>query len=542
MVRLCGILSLLLLLGCSSGKNFKSTQNKSHFTWDNATVYFLLTDRFYNGDPANDFKHPAQAAPYRGYMGGDIRGITAKIKEGYFDKLGVNAIWMTPLVENIYDGVNEGTGLSYGFHGYWTKDWTKIDARLGTEKDILEMVSAARKKGIRILMDAVVNHTGPVTPMDEKWPEEWVRTGPKCTYKGYESTITCTLVDNLPDVKTESRNEVTLPPHLIAKWKAEGRYEKEIAELDDFFHRTGYPRRPYFYIIKWLTDLIRKFGIDGFRVDTVKHTEEEVWKALFDESEYAFSEWKKSHPKEVLDDQPFFMVGEVYNYYIGAGRNFDFGDRKVDYFSNGFHALINFDFKYDAKKPYAEFFGKYNNALQGPLKGKNVMNYISSHDDGSPFDKNRSKSFESATRLMLSQGIAQIYYGDESARSLSVNAQGDATLRSFMNWEALAQPETASIMSHWQKLGMFRAAHPSIGAGRHYEINPRVFARIYEKQGLKDVTVFAVDQNKGNKEIPVHGYFKDGDVLTDYYSGIKCKVNQGKVDINSDFDLVLLSN
>lgn len=76
-------------------------------------------------------------------------------------------------------------------------------------------------------MDAVINHTGPVTPSDVKWPDEWVRTGPRCTYKGYESTITCTLVDNLPDIKTESTQDVGLPPHLMAKWKAEGRYEKK---------------------------------------------------------------------------------------------------------------------------------------------------------------------------------------------------------------------------------------------------------------------------------------------------------------------------
>lgn len=102
-------------------------------------------------------------------MGGDIKGITAKIKEGYFDKLGVDAIWMSPLVENITSGVDEGTGLSYGFHGYWTKDWTKTDARLGTDADIREMVKAAHKRGIRILMDAVINHTG-YPPTDTKWP------------------------------------------------------------------------------------------------------------------------------------------------------------------------------------------------------------------------------------------------------------------------------------------------------------------------------------------------------------------------------------
>ena len=136
------------------------------------------------------------------------------------------------------------------------------------------------------------------------------------------------------------------------------------------------------------------------------------------------------------------MVGEVYNYNIGSGRDFNFGDKTVDYFANGFDALINFDFKYDATKSSDEIFAKYGPLLQGPLKGKTIMNYVSSHDDGSPFDKLRTKTYESATKLMLTPGIAQIYYGDETARSLTVDASGDATLRSFMNWEDISKSET----------------------------------------------------------------------------------------------------
>ncbi|HMT00672.1 MAG TPA: alpha-amylase family glycosyl hydrolase, partial [Saprospiraceae bacterium] len=237
MYRLWVMIAVLsLFAGCKTAKVPGSNFASKEFSWNNATVYFMLTDRFNNGDKSNDFVHPKEAPPalLRGYMGGDVKGITQKIKEGYFDSLGVDVLWMTPLIENIEGSVDEGTGRSYGFHGYWTKDWTAIDKRLGTKEEVAEMVKTAHSHGIRVLMDAVVNHTGPVTSKDVKWPDEWVKTGPRCIYTDYKSTVNCTLVDNLPDIRTESNEEVVLPAFLVEKWKREGRYEQEVKELDEF--------------------------------------------------------------------------------------------------------------------------------------------------------------------------------------------------------------------------------------------------------------------------------------------------------------------
>ncbi|MBQ0786784.1 MAG: alpha-amylase, partial [Oceanihabitans sp.] len=135
---------------------------KTPFVWEAANVYFLLTDRFNNGDKNNDvnYNRDKETGVLRGFEGGDLKGITQKIQDGYFTDLGVNAIWMSPIVEQIHGGTDEGTGLTYGFHGYWTKDWTNIDANLGTEADLKNLVEAAHKKGIRVLLDAVINHTG----------------------------------------------------------------------------------------------------------------------------------------------------------------------------------------------------------------------------------------------------------------------------------------------------------------------------------------------------------------------------------------------
>ncbi len=521
-------------------------QKEVPFVWQGANIYFLLTDRFNNGNPDNDlnFDRTNETATLRGFMGGDIQGITNKIEEGYFSKLGVNAIWFTPVVEQIHGDTNEGTGNTYAYHGYWAKDWTALDPNFGTKKDLEKLVRTAHKNKIRILMDVVVNHTGPETDEDPVWPEDWVRTAPLCENINYETTTSCTLVANLPDIYTESNEAVELPDALLAKWKEEGRLSNELDELQLFFERTGYPRAPRFYIIKWLTDYVNDMGIDGFRVDTVKHADEHTWLELYAEASKAFETWKKKHPEEVLDDTPFYMVGEAYGYEISEGRKFDFGDKKVDYFEYGFESLINFELKNDAKNNYETIFKKYNHLLNSDLKNKGVLNYMTSHDDAEPFDINRERPYYTANVLLLTPGTSQIYYGDESARDLTIeNTEGDATLRSFMNWHEIdSLQETKKVLAHWQKLGSFRVNHPAIGAGRHKRLakKPYVFSRTYINEDYKDKVVVGLDLPQGKKSLWVKGFFGDGTKLYDTYSETHVEVKNGKVTLENDYDIALL--
>lgn len=522
------------------------TTKKLPFYWEGANVYFLLTDRFNNGNSDKDqnFNRADSTAVLRGFEGGDISGITKKIKDGYFNDLGINAIWFTPIVEQIHGSTDEGTGVTYGYHGYWTKDWTTIDPNFGTKQDLKELVQTAHDNGIRILLDVVLNHTGPETELDPVWPEEWVRTDPSCQYSTYENTTACTLVDNLPDILTESDEAVELPDALLAKWKSEGRLSKELEELQRFFDRTGYPRAPRFYIIKWLTDYIHEFGVDGFRVDTVKHVNENAWGELREEADYAFSTWKKKNPDKVLDDNPFYMVGEVYNYGISGGRKFDFGDKKVDFFDYGFTSLINFELKYDANKKYEEVFKKYSYLLNTKFTGKSIMNYLASHDDGNPFDVDRNKPYRSANMLLLTPGASQVYYGDETMRPLKIEgAQGDANLRSFMNWIDLdSLTSVQKVHKHYQKLGKFRAKHPAIGAGKHKKLanKPYVFSRTFVDNDFRDKVVVALELPKGKKSLWVKGFFGDGTVLYDAYSETEVIVKKGRVSLDNEFDTALL--
>jgi alpha-amylase len=540
------------ILSCAPAAQADAAVDRIPFYWDNANIYFLLTDRFYNGDPSNDthFGRNEETAILRGFEGGDIRGIIEKMEQGYFSKLGINALWITPFFEQNHGPTDESTGMTYGYHGYWIQDWTSLDPNFGTPEDLGELVDLAHRQGIRIVMDVVMNHTGPVTNLDPVWPGEWVRTEPRCTFDRYETTVSCTLVENLPDILTESDEPVELPARLLEKWKNEGRLEQELEELEAFFERTGYPRAPRFYLIKWLTDYIRKYGIDGYRLDTAKHIEEHVWAELLREAGIAFGDWKRQHPDKILDENDFYMVGEVYGYGISSGREFWFGDRSVDFFDQGIHSLINFEFKYHAREGYESLFSRYSDLLHQELRGVGILNYISSHDDGDPFDRNRENPLEALTKLILTPGSVQLYYGDETCRLLAVaGANGDANLRGNMNWEELDSDlsrngyHISRVLEHAQKLGQFRRDHPAVGAGVHRMISatPYVFSRTMEREGFKDRVVVALDLEPGWNEIDMGDLFGEGTMLFDYYSGAEAEVEQGMVRLSTKYPLALLA-
>ncbi|GAK76111.1 periplasmic alpha-amylase [Nonlabens ulvanivorans] len=544
---------ILVIYSCKTeveSKTIPLEKEQAHYDWSAANVYFLLTDRFKNGDVSNDtiINRNKETGKLRGFKGGDFAGIIEKIDDDYFTDLGVNAIWLTPIWEQIHDGVDEGTGYSYAFHGYWAKDWTAVEPSYGTQAEFESLVQKAHDKNIRILLDVVINHTGPVTDMDPVWPADWVRTGPSCTYQDQETAVSCTLTDNLPDIRTDSKEEVELPEHLVQKWRQEGRLEAELKELDDFFNRTGLPRTPVNYIIKWVTDYARETGVDGFRIDTVKHVEEEVWKVFNEQATIAYEDWKKTNPEKKIHDDAFFILGELYGYEASGGRKYFFNDNPVDYFDYGYDAMINFGFKRHAIAPYKELFKRYDGfrdslLLENPKDPAYFMNYISSHDDGQPFDAARERTFESATKLLLSPGMTQIYYGDEIARPLIIEGtQGDATLRSVMDWDTIDK----DLLSHWQKLGKYRNNHPAVGAGSHHSLEydgpGTIFARWYVKNGFKDQIIAGAGLKDGSLTIDVTRVFKDLTQLRNAYTGTILDVIDGKVTVQVNRGVMLLES
>ncbi|MDO6425860.1 alpha-amylase family glycosyl hydrolase [Thalassotalea sp. 1_MG-2023] len=551
----CIVFVILSLLFTSSSHAKTSTTNNNAIDpfWNNAVIYFMMTDRFSNGDKSNDqaFKRKQDGAVLRNFMGGDIKGITQKIEDGYFSALGVNVLWMTPLIEQVHGYWDEDWGRSYPFHGYWPRDWTKVDPNFGTEAEMKTMIATAHAHGIRVLADVIINHTGPMTNVDSAWPAGWIRTEPVCQWHNYKNNVHCAVATSIPDIRTDSEKPVKLPSFLLEKWQLEGRQQQEIAELDAFFERTQLPRAPKYYIVKWLTDWVRDYGIDGFRVDTAKHVEADIWRVLKAEASLAYNQWKSKNSTVFEENKDFFMIGEVMHLGVNGFKNtpsgtrkYDYGDKQVDFYDYGFDSLINMGFATHANLPMETLFSIYSEELNhGAFKNVGILNYVVSHDDPEPYDKERATPYKTALKLMLAPGAAQIYYGDELARNLKINGTiGDATWRSFMNWQDLTKDETQKLLRHWQKLGTFRHNHLAVGAGVHEQHNekPYIFSRKYIAKERSDNVLIGIDLNKGHKTLSAYQAFKDGTVLKDYYSDTLVTVKDNKIKLNTDFSIVLL--
>lgn len=509
-----------------------TVQKPKPFSWDNAVVYFMLTDRFYNGDKSNDhsFGRMNDGKEEIGtFHGGDFKGIIQKLD--YLQKLGVNAIWITPMVEQSHGYINGGDETHsfpfYAYHGYWAADFTKLDPNYGSEDDLRNLVKECHKRGIRLLVDTVMNHSGYATLADlqdfgltsvtkntkelpEKWSSykptgfanwqaysqfidynssgwmdwwgnKWVRAGFPHHQQGGTDDQNMTVA-GLPDFITESTTPVKLPTFLKNK-KDTKAVELPNATVVD-------------YLVNWHTYWVRNFGIDGFRCDTVKHIQASAWKKLRDSAEKAFADWKKDHPSEKLDQNKFFMVGEVWDHGLSKDKL---------YYSNGFDSLINFDFQrraFDFAQCFADAENTYSNysKLINTDPNFNALSYISSHDtkifwsDFENFDLQK----KAANALLMLPGQVQIYYGDESGRPIMADGGiQDQALRSDMNWNDLNKPEYKSLVEHWSKLNKFRLIHPAVATGSHKMIsnkNSPYYAFVREKDGDKVMVIFT-----GNK-------------------------------------------
>nr|WP_320131017.1 alpha-amylase family glycosyl hydrolase [uncultured Holophaga sp.] len=509
---------------------------------DNPILYFVLTDRFQNGDPGNDHSYGRQreATPQADvgtFHGGDLKGLTQKLKEGWFTKLGVNALWISAPYEQIHGWVVGGNGefKHYAYHGYYALDYTMVDKNMGTPEDLREMVDTAHSLGIRVLFDIVMNHPGYLSLQDasefhidvlwpgwEKatlrnyhsyidynnfnfgdwWGRDWVRAGLPGYLDGGTDDFTSQIF-YLPDFRTESKAFVKLPKFLRNKPGTRA------VDLPDTTVRG--------YLIRWLTDWVREYGIDGFRADTVKHVEPEAWAELKKAAVSALADWKTRNPGKKIDDAPFWMVGE----YWGAGPE------KHKMLNYGFDAMINFDFQRSLEDvtDLEGLYARYAKAQAG--QAPHMLNYLSSHDTRL-FD--RSQLVGGGSALLLAPGAVQIFYGDETARPEGPVPKTDRQqgTRSDMNWTRMDE----KVLAHWRKLGTFRARHPALARGEHQRLAkaPYTFSRVDAASGDRVVVSLGP---QGEVSIPVAPVFPDGTTLQDAYTGQKVQVTGGSVKLRA---------
>ena len=485
-----GIKTLPITVTDQYGNKFSTTvdveitdrvkENKKDFDWDEAVVYFMMTDRFFDGNESNN---TASGADTYGdnpglYHGGDFAGVTTKLD--YLQNLGVNTIWITPIVENIKgvavtDEGSKDVPYNAAYHGYWASDFTKLNPTLGTTEEFETMISEAHKRGMRIMVDIVVNHAG----------------------YGTESTFADMLRD-----KSVSEGD-------IKSWQS---------GLPDFATENADVRAK---LVEWQTAWMKDYGVDYFRVDTVKHVDSTTWAAL------------KNSTTEV--NPAFKMIGEYYGAgyasngsTLGSGQmdadlDFDFNDQATSFVSSNISSV-------------EKFLSARNSALNNAYM---TGQFLSSHDEdgfkaslmnGKKYteDEATSAALVAATLQLTAKGIPVIYYGEEVGLS-GLNNYPYQTNRYDMDF-SLATEDNVTYQ-HYKNLLSIRNAYTDVftrgsrnvvasSDEEGYDVVSRSYGgtTLYVGMNIKDAA----------KEVKVPVNANAGDTVKNLYDGKTYTVSSDK--------------
>ena len=553
-MKLKAFLTLLIL-----GSVFSAAKNPS-FDWAGATVYFVITDRFADGDSANNVNYGritdygSERLNAATFHGGDFKGMLQKAKDGYFTSLGVDVVWMTDVYEQIH-GWMTGSGSvndfpHYGYHGYYPLDYTQIDKNYGTIEELRELVDTLHSQGIRVMLGANLNDPGYPTLLDavqygfaptgltqeeaakhiRDWNFDrffenrldwngwygrgWIRMPDE---NWDESDPLQATLYGMPDFKDESDEAVKIPQFMHRKWKMEGRANDLWVNPSARSLRKDRSWSPMQYVIAWIASWVEEFGIDGFRCDIVENVHLNRWKELHDACNAALGRWRAKHPGDPASKwtDSFYMTGDFDNASI---------DFKPEYASAGFSSMVNF------------FFPK-----RGDLDGivytwQAYADSVAAHPGWHPFsylnnsyhrDADSTNMADCLTALLLSPGAAQLFYGDETGRGLSdarLNVDAAQAFRSDMNWASV----DSVLLRHAQRLGSIRRNNPVIGSGRQRTIDTHTALRY----NGTDTLIIRVNPISGQL-VDLGGTFPDGAILRDLYTGALLPVANGAVTLPS---------
>ena len=400
------------------------------FDWDEAVIYFAVTDRFFDGDASNndaygvgDYNTGEKGGS--SYHGGDFAGLNQKLD--YLKDLGVNTIWITPIVENITEDQhdNKTDTATYCYHGYWASDFTKLNKHLGTEQQFKALLDAAHSKGMKIMVDVVLNHAG------------------YGTEKYFNSILTDADGNSISMIR-DSNNTIS----------GDDKYDS-LSDLPDFVTEN---KAVTDQLVTWQTEWMSKYSIDYYRVDTVKHVETTTWAAF------------KNSLTKVNPD--FKMIGE----YSGAG----YANNAGELGTGTMDALLDFDFNDFAQNFVTGNISSVENSLQkrnNAINNTSVMgSFLSSHDEDTLQYKlvNESKISEeeaynlmkvAATLQITAKGQPVLYYGEEIGQGGANNWPLQTNRRDF-DWTELEKQkaDSNSIYNHYKTMLAIRNAYTDVFA------------------------------------------------------------------------------
>ncbi|MDX9846116.1 MAG: alpha-amylase family glycosyl hydrolase [Tenuifilaceae bacterium] len=461
-----------LLIPLEGRRAVTSTAQLNRSDLHTQVMYSLMIDRFHNASPDND--HPVddpEIHPKANYYGGDIAGITRKITDGYFEELGINTIWVSPITQNplgAYGLYPEPRTKFSGYHGYWPISSSKVDFRFGTSDEVHQMLAEAHKRDINIILDYVANHVHQEHPLYQKHPD-WATP----LY--------------LPDgtMNTEKWDE-----HRLTTWF-------------DTFMPTLDLERPEVYepmtdsALFWVT----QYKFDGFRHDATKHIPEVFWRML-----------TRKIKENVEPNRTIYQIGETYgsheliSSYIGSGMlngQFDFNvfDAATATFGRIDVPFTNLHSK------LIEGFSYYGwNNLMGIITGNHDKGRFISYAGGAvSFDEDAKKAgwtrhigvgdavgykklqMLNAFNLTI-PGVPTIYQGDEFGQP----GGNDPDNRKMMQFDDL-NPQEQQTIAITKKLTNLRRTNMALSYGTFEPVlvNDKVYAYARTYMGKVVLVVFS---------------------------------------------------
>ncbi len=491
-------------------------------------IYFVLTDRFENGDPSNDYGgvDPEAGPMGHGFLptnpgyfhGGDLAGLTARLD--YLEGLGVTAIWITPpFVNNATQGDGTVGGSSAGYHGYWQVDFTTIDPHLGTERDMVDFVEAAHDRGIRVILDVVTNHTGDIIRHKERTtPYRWKQTDPYLDADGnpfdpaaipaggaFPALDPEVSFPYSPVFASEEDAAIKAPAWLNdpTVYHNRGSHEErpealsygDLNGLDDLF--TEHPR-----VVEGMIDIyaeaIARYGIDGIRVDTVRHVNDEFWEAWIPAIQAAAADAGKND---------FFLFGEVFGANPGHNSRFTTQLPFPGLLDFGFNdAVFRFVVGDSPSRVLASHFDNDDLFTDADSNASMLVKFVGNHDIGRlgyalRLEHPRATDAELVARaklafglLFLTRGVPVVFYGDEQG---FVGDGGDRGARQDMFSTLVAAHSDDDLIGTdatlananfdidhplyrtVSEMAALRAEHPALSAGAQVERYSNAKAGVY---------------------------------------------------------------